>query len=506
MQSPITKCKEDLDQISKLLDEILESIISLLSVSEAARTTALSRRWRNLWTKTIMFSPRLVFYDGVKFRFANRSKCEKFINVVNQVMKLHEAPTLDELTIGFGLLKKFSNSLNEWVEFAAKKEVKKLKLELFPTQINPDGSDYNNCQFSSTNRRLYWPRLRDCHLSKVNVGTNDIKCLLSNSPLLERLCVRHSDSIINLKVAKAPNLKYLEIRECNGLEDLDILAPNLKDFIISCDRDRNMGPFRNFRISTPNLVSLTFYGAVGSHSPMVFMDFLPHALSHVSVGLIDPLESAPNFSRFQLLLAHFPYVERLRLDMEMKVIEEIAKTSDISQQQFIHLTNLEHMEMSMECPHFPVSLLWLCSLVKAAPFLHSLSIKLFYLEDDLDDDLEDEIPEKGYSFYDSKFIDLEWKDEDIPNQVEANIRRLHKYLKVVELFGFVGFRHQVELVLHLAEIAESLEKITIDIRPPSNYWEDSLLKFNENHSEESSRACAELLKTQIRPEIDVIIV
>ncbi|GAB2284568.1 hypothetical protein Dimus_019023 [Dionaea muscipula] len=43
-----------LDRISELPDEVLFSILSRLSLQEAARTTVLSRRWRYVW-KLMMF-------------------------------------------------------------------------------------------------------------------------------------------------------------------------------------------------------------------------------------------------------------------------------------------------------------------------------------------------------------------------------------------------------------------------------------------------------------------
>lgn len=77
---------------------------------------------------------------------------------------------------------------------------------------------------------------------------------------------------------------------------------------------------------------------------------------------------------------------------------------------------------------------------------------------------------------------------------------------MVELIGFTSLRSQVELVLYLAEVAVSLEKIIIDVRIPKDYWGIDILAYREKFIAETCRVCAELLKTQIRPEIDVVII
>lgn len=41
-----------MDEFSKLPDEIVVSIVSLMTLEEAARTSVLSRRWRHIWTFT----------------------------------------------------------------------------------------------------------------------------------------------------------------------------------------------------------------------------------------------------------------------------------------------------------------------------------------------------------------------------------------------------------------------------------------------------------------------
>lgn len=130
--------------MNKLPDEILDSIISLLSVNEAIRMAVVCRRWKKLWMKSFTFSTALVCDGGVKFR---------------------------NMTEG----------------------LQKLKLD------------------------VYWWRLRDCQLSKVNLDDEDVKCMLFNSPNLERLCVRDSHPIENLGVANALKLKYLEVHECRSL-------------------------------------------------------------------------------------------------------------------------------------------------------------------------------------------------------------------------------------------------------------------------------------------------
>lgn len=52
------------DRVSDLPDEILVSILSLLTMREAVATCILSRRWRNMWTRS----------RSLKFDVSNRAK------------------------------------------------------------------------------------------------------------------------------------------------------------------------------------------------------------------------------------------------------------------------------------------------------------------------------------------------------------------------------------------------------------------------------------------------
>ncbi|KAH7511286.1 hypothetical protein FEM48_ZijujUnG0027700 [Ziziphus jujuba var. spinosa] len=108
------------DELSKLPDEILVSIMCLLTTKEAARTSVLSRRWQKIWSTT----PRLTFdienrCDIKKPVCMSPSKhrelTKEMIPVVSKVVKLHESPTLDEfLLLGSAMKLKDSHHINTW--------------------------------------------------------------------------------------------------------------------------------------------------------------------------------------------------------------------------------------------------------------------------------------------------------------------------------------------------------------------------------------------------------
>ncbi|KAF3436100.1 hypothetical protein FNV43_RR23192 [Rhamnella rubrinervis] len=73
-----------------------------------------------------------------------------------------------------------------------------------------------------------------------------------------------------------------------------------------------------------------------------------------------------------------------------------------------------------------------------------------------------------------------------------------------------GSGNEVMLVLHLVEIVVSLDKITIDVCLPWAYWRNSgdFLSSTPKISHPLAKPCrerAQLLKTQFRPEINVVI-
>lgn len=104
--------QSSLDKISSLPPTVIETILCLLPIQEAARTSILSRQWRYKWTKipqlvfcehTFKVSPRQYSdYSNVNLEdlilqceLKDMSKRFKLFYAIYQVLLAHEGPILD---------------------------------------------------------------------------------------------------------------------------------------------------------------------------------------------------------------------------------------------------------------------------------------------------------------------------------------------------------------------------------------------------------------------------
>ncbi|KAK9278061.1 hypothetical protein L1049_027619 [Liquidambar formosana] len=211
------------DRISQLPDEILVSILSLLTYSEAAATSVLSSRWRYLWASV----SRLDFdatkkLDKIGDMKSRRMERRKFVEWVHQVLQLHTCATIDEFKVCCGLDKAFQFVIDEWLKFAREKRIKRLELDLsgagrmpvsrvlhytFPVRISDQSRELslkNLCTF------VGFKPLKDLCLNAVDVSGEVLQYFLSYCPVLERLCVTDSECLERIGPHVFPELTKLK--------------------------------------------------------------------------------------------------------------------------------------------------------------------------------------------------------------------------------------------------------------------------------------------------------
>ncbi|KAL9153002.1 hypothetical protein ABFS82_10G020200 [Erythranthe guttata] len=230
------RCYVDNDRISQLPDAILVTILSFLSMKEAARTSVLSSRWINLWKDF----PRLDFdAESALLKIArdyelHGEESGKYVEWVNRVIQSHKATTLKEFRVCFDLSRSVKNSITQWLEFALSRHVEKLELD-FKTKFENSGCEDTHYNFPekflkhpSQSSSINFKSLKALSLKCVNVTGEAIEFFLRNCPSLEKLVVTYTSKLSNLEVC-GPSLalKHLDLRFCFRLKSVKVSAPNL---------------------------------------------------------------------------------------------------------------------------------------------------------------------------------------------------------------------------------------------------------------------------------------
>lgn len=144
------------DRISELPDEILVRILSLLTLKEAGATSTLSRRWHYVWTtsRNLNFDAdetvlRYYFEDNQELKDRESAK---YVDWVNHVVDQHkEQVNLEQFRVCFcGLDKRFTSSIDKWIQFAMKKRVQVLVLDFVKEIFSPEKYTFSNYQERNT--------------------------------------------------------------------------------------------------------------------------------------------------------------------------------------------------------------------------------------------------------------------------------------------------------------------------------------------------------------------
>lgn len=247
-----------------LPDEILVSVLSLLPLKEAQATCVLSKRWHCVWASLMALNfdtnKRLSCLKGLKPKARDLELIHRYVGWVNSVVEQHKGPRIDQFRVSYFLNEKFSSSIDKWIEFALRKGVQMLELNLLeyayyctirPGYAFPHKLLGLNVEESSSSRKEESARKHLCpdspsHQPCVCVGFKSLRVLtlecvdisgevleyfLRSCPVMERVSVYGSSKLVNLRVV-SPSfaLKYLVIQRCSNVESIEIVDAHIVSF------------------------------------------------------------------------------------------------------------------------------------------------------------------------------------------------------------------------------------------------------------------------------------
>ncbi|XP_059308218.1 putative F-box/LRR-repeat protein At4g15060 isoform X1 [Lycium ferocissimum] len=459
-------------RINNLSDDMLIAILSRLNFHEAARTSILSQRWRYLWKHT---SCSLEFYNNKTY---TTRRAERFITSVNQVLKLHQAASVEQFKVCFFCpvfsvaeeQHKRDRSIDAWIRFAIGKQVKVFELDLAtkPRLVSPTTYSIPHVKkllsISGGQLKLLTTlrTLKSVRFVGVKITQQVVHYLLSNCPLLEQLCISASNSLKKLVVSgSSPKLRSVEISRCENLMSMEVRAPSL--------------------------VSLTYIGCFVQE----LFEEVP-SLSELTIGGFYAyyfIMKAPMYS------SNCSNLKRLKLE----VSSEVSSLCKVIPDEFHQLCHLKKLELDITIT-FGDGLCFFIFLIKCAPHLSRLTIRLSFLPFFIGGIKRHAV--RGYGILNDLFEEDMAKARAADRIAQEAMTFCHKCLKVVKLVGFIGSPSDYELALHLLRIAGSLKRLILcsdyaDFDDLNEFWPRSTRK-------KAIRECADQLKANLSPRAELL--
>jgi hypothetical protein len=209
----------DDDRLSALPDDLLHHVLSFLPSRHVVQTSVLSKRWMGLW-RSVRCIDIKIDVDGRNYRppYYSKEKWEKAKPFINNLLMLHDAPSLDAFRISIGSNHKdLVPTINGWI-FSA---IKRRPFDVNIRYIAIDGA------FRLPH--LGTVLLKKLYLYGVYLEDSFEEQLRSGCPVLQDLTL--SDCCTYFRRIQSRTLRKLVLRDCSRLS-LVIRAPALVSLTI----------------------------------------------------------------------------------------------------------------------------------------------------------------------------------------------------------------------------------------------------------------------------------
>ncbi|KAJ1704745.1 hypothetical protein LUZ63_004524 [Rhynchospora breviuscula] len=248
----LTERERGEDRISLLPNEILQSILCLLPLKYAIRTSTLSKRWTQLWQFNLISSTCLQFGED----FSCNQSPHQFAATLDRYLQLHGNRNLDKFGILFSPFDIFFPNLEKWVATVIAKGVKELEIDLSQgvllsfTQTYLDGRKpfvipnalFNDnslthlslarCNFSDPFDFSNFVGLSSLSLDEVNLTDEMLTNILQHCVSLENIFLKRCNYLSVVKfVGDKLKLQKLVMVDCRFVYDMEISAPKLESFV-----------------------------------------------------------------------------------------------------------------------------------------------------------------------------------------------------------------------------------------------------------------------------------
>nr|XP_008380867.2 uncharacterized protein LOC103443753 isoform X2 [Malus domestica] len=233
---------ECVDYVSQLPETVIHLILSLLrSTKDAARTSTLSKRWRDLWTS---FS--VLAFDQCKFQAPEGVKDKKTCNAMFKEFVDKSLQSHFERNLGIYKLVLHLNSfdqdmahrIEQWVGLAAENKIKEIGFHASGHYTLPrnvfasetiTGLRLEGCRLD-TSSNITLPYLQKLYLRKLPLDQSIIMNLITSCPQINGLRLILCTGLNHLQISSLLQLYRVEVHYCHGPALIEIKAPSLETF------------------------------------------------------------------------------------------------------------------------------------------------------------------------------------------------------------------------------------------------------------------------------------
>lgn len=208
----------NLDRISNLPWDVLDSILVHMPLKEAVRTSVLSRKWRYKWTGLSQYVIDDKCFTNTTLDTVARWK--EIRKIIRQIQQNHGGP-IEKFSLAAYCHPDHAD-LYRWIHFLASGGIKELILREFDSvkrfrlpaclftcsQLNR--LELSDCNIRLSNEFRGFNSLAILQLTQVYIDSDTLESLILNCPVLERLTLSVLDNQAVFRIHN-PSLKYLKI-------------------------------------------------------------------------------------------------------------------------------------------------------------------------------------------------------------------------------------------------------------------------------------------------------